>query len=194
MRAAENWAEEPALVSKDDVTYTFKQYYENAKRYVVYGSVNFSFAKAAKTLGVKKSTCIGIIGFNSPEYFFTLQGTWLLGAVTVGIYTTNAPDACAYVLNHSESSICVCQGGAQARKIYGIRNELSNLKAIVVYWPDDGMPEDDGQGGAKVYRWDEFLATGCEVADEEIVADAKKVEPGSCATLIYTSGTTVGEG
>ena len=115
----------------------------------------------------------------------------MLGAVTVGIYTTNAPDACVYVLNHSESSICVCQGGNQAKKIYGIRNELPNLKAIVVYWPDDGMPEDDGQGGAKVYRWDEFMTIGNEISDDEIVADAKKVEPGSCATLIYTSGTTV---
>ena len=32
MRAAENWADQPALVSKDDVTYTFKQYYDNAMR------------------------------------------------------------------------------------------------------------------------------------------------------------------
>ena len=43
----------------------------------------------------------------------------------------------------------------------------------------------------KVYRWDDFLAIGADISDDEIVADAKKVEPGSCATLIYTSGTTV---
>ena len=86
------------------------------------------------------STC-GIIGFNSPEYFFSLYGCWLMGAVTVGIYTTNAPDACYYVLHHSESEICVCQGGKQAEKIYSIRDKLPNLKAIIVYWPDEGMPQ-----------------------------------------------------
>ena len=149
------------------------------------------FSKAAKTIGLKKGSCCGIIGFNSPEYFFTLYGCWLIGAVSVGIYTTNAPDACHYVLHHSECEICVCQGGKQALKIFGIRNELPNLKAIIVYWPDDGMPEASPDDRVKIYKWSDWLETGSAVSDEEIVNDAKSVEPGSCATLIYTSGTTV---
>ncbi len=115
----------------------------------------------------------------------------MLGAVSVGIYTTNAPDACHYVLHHSESMLCVCQGGKQAEKIYGIRNQLPNLKAIIVYWPEDGIPKDDGNGGARVFTWDEWMKSGEETPDEEILAEAAKVQPGNCATLIYTSGTTV---
>ena len=92
----------------------------------------------------------------------------MLGAVSVGIYTTNAPDACHYVLHHSESMLCVCQGGKQAEKIYGIRNQLPNL-----------------------FTWDEWMKSGEETPDEEILAEAAKVQPGNCATLIYTSGTTV---
>ena len=135
------------------------------------------------------STC-GIIGFNSPEYFFSLYGCWLMGAVTVGIYTTNAPDACYYVLHHSESEICVCQGGKQAEKIYSIRDKLPNLKAIIVYWPDEGMPQAVEGDRVKLYRWEDWLEFGNDISDEEIIEGAKKVEPGSCATLIYTSGTT----
>lgn len=32
INAAQNWGDYPALISKDDVTYTFKQYYENAMK------------------------------------------------------------------------------------------------------------------------------------------------------------------
>lgn len=137
----------------------------------------------------KFSTC-GIIGFNAPEYFFSLYGCWLMGAVTVGIYTTNAPDACYYVLHHSESEICVCQGGKQAEKIWSIRDRLPHLKAVIVYWPDEGMPTSTEGDRVKLYRWEEWLEIGNAISDEEIIEGAMKVEPGSCATLIYTSGTT----
>ena len=44
---------------------------------------------------------------------------------------------------------------------------------------------------AKVYKWDDFIELGSEVSDDEINARIDGCEPGSCATLIYTSGTTV---
>ena len=113
-----------------------------------------------------------------------------MGAVTVGIYTTNGPDACHYVLHHGECEICVCQGGKQAEKIFSIRKSLPKLKAIIVYWPDEGMPTPEEGDSVKLYRWEDWLASGEGISDEEVVEGAKKVEPGSCATLIYTSGTT----
>ena len=150
------------------------------------------FSKAATKLGLGTASTCGVIGFNSPEYFFTLYGCWLIGAVPVGIYTTNAPEACHYNLFHSEAQMCVCQGGKQAEKIFAIRDQLPNLKAIVVYWPEEGMPAKGENDRVALYTWDEWLETGNEISDETIVEKAKNVEPGSCATLIYTSGTTVG--
>lgn len=44
---------------------------------------------------------------------------------------------------------------------------------------------------AKVYKWEDFLELGSAVSDDEINARIDGCEPGSCATLIYTSGTTV---
>ena len=134
---------------------------------------------------------VSIIGFNSCEYFFSLQVSWLAGCVPAGIYTTNSAEACYYVLHHSEATICVCEGGKSATKIASIRDRLPNLKAIIVYWPDDGIPVAEENDRVKVYRWEDWLATGAGISDEEIVNDAKNVQPGSCATLIYTSGTTV---
>lgn len=91
-------------------------------------------------LGLKKKDVCGIIGFNSPEYYFSLQGTWMADCVTAGIYTTNSPEACEYVLRHSEAKVCVCQSGKSALKICQIRDHLPLLKAIVVYWPEEDMP------------------------------------------------------
>lgn len=92
-----------------------------------------SVAKTLISLGFESKDTIGIIGFNSYEYFCMLQGSWLADAVPAGIYTTNAPDACYFVLNHCEAKLCLCQGGKQAEKIVGLRSKLPNLKYIVVY-------------------------------------------------------------
>ena len=172
-------------------------------------------AKSFVHLGFNKKDTVGIIGFNSPEYFFTCHGAWLADAVPAGIYTTNAPDACFYVLNHCEAKVCVCQGGKQAAKIVGLRSQLPNMKAIVVYMINDVFDDiviglrmvslklmilmvyilllycSNDEQFAKVYKWDDFIELGSEVSDDEINARIDGCEPGSCATLIYTSGTTV---
>lgn len=69
--------------------------------------------------------------------------------VTAGIYTTNSPEACEFVLKHSEAKVCVCQSGKCAMKICQVRENLPLLKAIVVYWPEDSnlsLPDKDGVG------------------------------------------------
>ena len=103
--------------------YTYADYYKNA----------MAFAKSAYKIGLAYKDGVGIIGFNSPEYHFALHGTWLAGGVTAGIYTTNNEEATKYVLEHSESVICVCQSGKQLTKLLSIRDKLPLLKAIVVY-------------------------------------------------------------
>ena len=97
-----------------------------------------------------------MIGFNSPEYYFSLQGTWLSGGVTAGIYTTNSAEACAYVLKHSEAKVCVCQSGKSAMKIASICDSLPQLRAIVVYWPDEDMPVLEDCEGVCASCWREL--------------------------------------
>ena len=169
-----------ALVSKEDKVYTFADYYQNAS----------AFAKSAIKIGLQPKDGVGIIGFNSPEYHFSLHGTWLANGVTAGIYTTNNEEACKYVLAHSESVICVCQSGKQFTKISSLREQLPLLKAIVVYWQDEPLPTIADDGFAKVYTWEQFLELGKDVPDSAVDERIASTLPGSCATLIYTSGTT----
>lgn len=173
----------PSIVSKEGVTYTYNEYYQTAEL----------FSKAILSFGLELSDVVCMIGFTAPEYLFSLQGSWLVGCVTAGIYTTNSAAACQYVLEHSEAKICLCQGGTNAAKIASLRESLPNLKAIVVYWPEDGVPSVNSSDGlAQVYSWDDFLQVGKHIAEEEVRSRMEAVRPGNCASLIYTSGTTVG--
>ncbi len=46
---------------------------------------------------------MGIIGFNSPEWFIAELGAIMAGGLAAGIYTTNLPDVCCVC-------VCVCGG------------------------------------------------------------------------------------
>lgn len=167
-------------MSKEDVEYTYADYYKNA----------MAFAKSAYKIGLAYKDGVGIIGFNSPEYHFALHGTWLAGGVTAGIYTTNNEEATKYVLEHSESVICVCQSGKQLTKLLSIRDKLPLLKAIVVYWQEEELPSVPDDAYARVYKWEDFVKLGDDVPESAIEERVEMTQPGSCATLIYTSGTT----
>lgn len=179
LNARKNWGDDPAIVSKEKVQYTFHQYFENSMK----------FAKACKKIGVQMFSRCALLGFNSPEYFFTMHGCWMLGAITVGIYNTNAPEACEYILNGCEAEIILCEGGVQAEKIFGIRKLLPHLKTMVVYWPENGCPATNDPD-IEVYKWSDFLSLGNDINDSDMIEDIRKVQPGQCATLVYTSGTT----
>jgi long-chain-fatty-acid--CoA ligase ACSBG len=69
----------------------------------------FAFAKAMSYLGVNERKCVNIIGFNSPEWVISFFAAILYNAVPAGVYTTNNPDACFYVADHSEAEVIVVE-------------------------------------------------------------------------------------
>ena len=54
-------------------------------------------------LGLTDYSAVNIIGFNSPQWAVAFSGSILGHYLPIGIYTTNGPEACEYILNHSES-------------------------------------------------------------------------------------------
>ena len=170
-----------ALTSCQGVTYSWKQYYENAHM----------FARALLANNLKPFETVTVLGFNAPEYMFTALGCIEAGGIVTGIYATNGPDACHYVMEHCGSAIAVVDGKHQFTKILEIRNRLPNLRMIVIYNYDNSftIPADE-EGVAKVRSWNDFLAMGSSQYDEEIDSRVNNQQPGQCISLIYTSGTT----
>ena len=54
----------------------------------------------------------------------------------VGVYTTNNPEACLYVAEHSDCEIVVVENNDQLRKILKIKHNCKYLKSIVQYTGD----------------------------------------------------------
>lgn len=51
----------------------------------------------------------------------------------MGIYTTNSPDACQYVLENCKANIVVVENNKQLQKILQVEDKLPHLKAIIQY-------------------------------------------------------------
>ena len=94
------------------------------------------FAKSLIFNGFNAHDSVNIIGFNAPAWFFSNMGAIAAGGVAAGIYTTNLPEACKYVSDHSKAKVVVVEGNKQLAKYVQIASQLKNLKAIVVYGED----------------------------------------------------------
>jgi len=104
----------------------------------------------------------------------------------VGIYTTNSPDLCHYVADHSDSAIAVVENSEQLAKFESVRARLPKLKAIVVMRPD----RECALSGENVYSWEQMLALADETPEEDLESRISGQSADDVCTLIYTSGTT----
>lgn len=65
------------------------------------------FAQALIHIGISELAAVNIIGFNAPEWNIAFMGSMHSHNLPVGIYTTNNPEACFYVSEHSECELVV---------------------------------------------------------------------------------------
>ncbi|NXP21944.1 ACBG2 ligase, partial [Scytalopus superciliaris] len=135
-------------------------------------------------LGLERFHGVGILGFNSAEWFIADIGAILAGGFAVGIYTTNSPQACHYVAENCSANIIVVENQKQLQKILEIEDKLPHLKAIVQYG------EEIKEKRPNLYSWSEFMELGRDVPDTLLHSAITAQKPNQCCTLIYTSGTT----
>jgi hypothetical protein len=82
-------------------------------------------AKSLIHIGMKPHESVSIIGFNSPEWFFANMGAIAAGGKAAGIYTTNEPEACHYIAEHSDSRVAVVENEQQLEKFLAIRDRAA---------------------------------------------------------------------
>ena len=141
-----------------------------------------SAAKSFIKLGMEPGKGVSIIGFNCPQWLVGDMAAIYAGGFPAGIYTTNSPDQCKYIAEHSDSQIVICEDTAQLEKFLGIRDQLPLLKKCILMY---GSHDDDG-----VMSWEEFMAFGADVSDDDLQARIDAQKPDDVCTFIYTSGTT----
>jgi len=169
-------------------THTALVSYENDQEKKVtfeqYWKICHDTAKSLIYLGLKPRSTVSAMGFNSPQWMYTIYGTIFAGGVINGIYTTNSPDACEFVLTDSGTEIVVVENKIYLDRIMkGIKN--TKVKHIIQY----GAPVEDNFGGL-VKSWEEFMNLGANVSDETVRERIRGLAPNQAVALIYTSGTT----
>ena len=143
--AVEKFPENPALSFKDGDTWTTIIYTD-------YYNLCIRAAKSFLTLGLEPHHGVGIIGFNSTEWFVSSLGCIFAGGLSCGIYATNSADMCQYIANNCKANVVVVEDDAQLQKFLKVRQNLPHLKAIVQY--KGSLKEKYGD----VYEcWDQFL-------------------------------------
>ncbi len=140
--------------------------------------------KALIALGVEPGQTVTILGFNRPEWVIMDMAAMAIGAVPAGIYTTNSPAECQYIVAHSESPVVLVENEEQWAKIDEVRGELPNVRHVVTMRPAAAI------GDPLTMTWDEFVAAGSNVTDEVFQQRLDGLAADQLATLIYTSGTT----
>ncbi|KAM3610525.1 uncharacterized protein V6R79_005183 [Siganus canaliculatus] len=177
LETVEKHGDRPALFSKEEgqwVSMTWRQYYEQCR----------AAAKSFLKLGLERYHGVGILGFNSSEWFISDVGCIFAGGLATGIYATNSAEACQYVAASSKANVLVVENQKQLDKILQVKDQLPHLKAIVQYKGELQQKE------PFLYTWAEFLKLGEDVPEKQLDDVIDSLRANECCTLIYTSGTT----
>uniref|UniRef100_G1LJV9 Long-chain-fatty-acid--CoA ligase ACSBG2 n=1 Tax=Ailuropoda melanoleuca TaxID=9646 RepID=G1LJV9_AILME len=168
----------PALATKNSEQWdvlNFKQYYEACRK----------AARALIKLGLQRFQGVGILGFNSVEWFIASLGAILAGGLCVGIYATNSAEACQYVITHAKVNILLVENDLQLKKILSIpQSRIENLKVIIQY----KLPVEEST--ENVYSWNDFMELGNSIPDSWLDQIMESQRANQCAMIIYTSGTS----
>jgi long-subunit acyl-CoA synthetase (AMP-forming) len=139
-------------------------------------------ARAFIHLGLEPGQGVSIIGFNCPQWMVANLAAIHAGAIPAGIYTTNSPEQCQYIADHSESTIVVVEDADQLAKFDSVRDQLPGVKAYVMMFGEDEAED--------VFSWEELLALGAKAEESALEARIGAQAADDVCTLIYTSGTT----
>jgi len=140
-------------------------------------------------LGVAPGEVVSILANSRREWLYADLGVLCAGAVTNGIYPTDAPAQCEYILIDSSSVGIFVEDEEQLDKILLIRERLPLLRWIVVF----DMQGLQGFEDPMVMSLEALRARGrahARAHPGEFDRRAASRRPEDLAVLVYTSGTT----
>jgi long-chain acyl-CoA synthetase len=139
-------------------------------------------AKSLIALGIGKNDKANILSYTCYRWVLTDMAMMSIGSCTVGIYQSNLPKDCQYIIDHSESVLVFAEDLHQLGKLLEIRDEIPNIRKVILF---KGEHHDDW-----VMTYEEFLELGSEVSDEALEERIADVTSSDLAAIVYTSGTT----
>ncbi len=145
-------------------------------------------------LGIEPGERLCILANTRPEWSYVDMAATAAGAVVVPIYQTNSPEECLWVIADSDARTIVCENDEQLAKIAEIREQVPNLRTVIVI--DPSSTDDAANGSASAAQalgaitLEQVRERARDRAAEELEARRAAVSPEDPFTFIYTSGTT----
>jgi len=155
---------------------TWGEYWERAR----------NVALALRELGLGEGGHLGVISENRIEWVLAQFGAGAAGAVTVGVYPTSPAPEVAYVLEHADVEIVVCEDQEQTDKVLEMRDRLPRLRAIVVAEMKGLRDYDEPM----IVPFAELEARGREMDPAPVEAIVERQGLDQVALMVYTSGST----
>ena len=134
-------------------------------------------------LGIEKNDKVNILSYSCYRWVLCDAGITGAGACTVGIYQSNLPKDCQYIINHSDAKVIFAENQTQLNKLLEIRKDIPHIKKVVLF--NGAAPSGDW-----VVDFDDFLALGKDISDAALDSRIAAVTPQDPAGIVYTSGTT----
>jgi long-chain acyl-CoA synthetase len=153
--------------------------------YAQFGEIVQEIALGLVDLGVEPGERVCILASTRPEWSYVDMAITATGAVVVPIYPTNSPEECHWVISDSGACAIVCENAEQLAKVAAVREQLPELRTVIVIDPDDSseaipLAEVRERGHARADR----------EGPKELERRRAELRPEDPYTFIYTSGTT----
>ncbi|WP_206338577.1 AMP-dependent synthetase/ligase [Antarcticimicrobium sediminis] len=158
---------------------TWAQYFDRAR----------DVAHGLQLLGLDARGHLAILSENRIEWVLAQLGAGCAGAITVGVYSTSPAPEVGYVLEHSDSTVVICEDQEQVDKVFEIRDMLPKLARIVVMETKGMRAYPEGQ----VISFAQMEAEGrADRLANPGMTDAilDQLGPDDIGLMIYTSGST----
>ena len=152
---------------------TWAEYYDQVKQ----------VGKSLMNLDVNKGDKVVILSYSNYQWVLADMANAVIGAVTVGIYQSNLPNDCKYIINHSDSVVMFIEDDAQLQKVLKIRDEIPNIRKVILF-------KGEHKGDDWIISFDEFMKLGKSVDEKDLQDRIAEVTPQDVASFVYTSGTT----
>ncbi len=160
-------------------SHSWNDYY-NAARRIGLGLVS---------LGIGRGEVVSILSEDNKEWPYMDLGIQCIGAMTSGIYTTDAPSQLAYLLNDSRSRVLFVENDEMLDKYLAIRDQVPGLEKVIILEREGlhDFSDDRTMFLDELYDLgDRFHQSDPKRFEEEIARSS----PDDIGMLIYTSGTT----
>jgi long-subunit acyl-CoA synthetase (AMP-forming) len=153
--------------------WTWAQYLADVRR----------IAKGLLALGVAPGECVALVGDNRPGWVLCEMGIMAVRGIPAPIYTTNTAAQVAFIIDHSQARVAICDKQVQLDKYLACLSEDSAVEHIVVM---DDLSSDD----PRVLTLAALMDRGDAQSDESLDDGLQALAVDETALLIYTSGTT----